>query len=203
MRHGEVYNPEGIRYGQLPGYRLSARGRDQAREAAEFLRTLSPAITEVVASPLERAVETATIVQLELGLPAPGTDARLIEPVSVFDGLSRTAALRPRHWPRLWNPLRPSWSEPFAEVALRMRAAIAEHCNARRDAAVLVVSHQTPIWITRHSYESRWPPWVTCVRCVHGSITSLRFSGEHYRGQGYWKPSQSSAGALWWLRPVA
>jgi hypothetical protein len=28
LRHGEVYNPEAILYGRIPGFRLSDNGRD-------------------------------------------------------------------------------------------------------------------------------------------------------------------------------
>ena len=38
---------------------------------------------------------------------------------------------RPAHWVHLRNPLRPSWGEPYVEIAERMLAAIA----AARDAA--------------------------------------------------------------------
>ncbi|HQV21412.1 MAG TPA: phosphoglycerate mutase family protein, partial [Gordonia sp. (in: high G+C Gram-positive bacteria)] len=34
MRHGEVYNPDGVLYGRLPGFRLSDTGRTQARTVA-------------------------------------------------------------------------------------------------------------------------------------------------------------------------
>ncbi|MGA8116806.1 MAG: histidine phosphatase family protein, partial [Actinocatenispora sp.] len=34
LRHGEVYNPEKILYGRLPGYRLSDRGVRMAEVAA-------------------------------------------------------------------------------------------------------------------------------------------------------------------------
>lgn len=35
LRHGEVYNPEGVLYGRLPGYRLSELGEQMAQRAAE------------------------------------------------------------------------------------------------------------------------------------------------------------------------
>ena len=37
LRHGEVFNPEGILYGRLPGYRLSDNGARQAGIVAAFL----------------------------------------------------------------------------------------------------------------------------------------------------------------------
>ena len=56
LRHGEVYNPEHILYGRLPGYQLSLRGRQQAELAAKFLAARP--IGYVVSSPLERARQT-------------------------------------------------------------------------------------------------------------------------------------------------
>ena len=57
MRHGEVHNPEKILYGRLPDYHLSERGRAQAQAVADWLADRD--IVYVVASPLERAQETA------------------------------------------------------------------------------------------------------------------------------------------------
>ncbi|MGC5413433.1 histidine phosphatase family protein, partial [Streptomyces sp. DT225] len=57
MRHGEVHNPEGVLYGRRPGYHLSELGRQMADRVAEHLEKRD--ITYAVASPLERAQETA------------------------------------------------------------------------------------------------------------------------------------------------
>ncbi|MGW5026591.1 histidine phosphatase family protein, partial [Streptomyces albidoflavus] len=76
MRHGEVENPSGILYGRLPGYHLSELGRKMADRVAEHLAGRD--ITHVVASPLERAQETATPVAQAHGVEL-GSDARLIE----------------------------------------------------------------------------------------------------------------------------
>ena len=66
MRHGEVHNPEGILYGRLPGYRLSERGRAQAQAVADWLADHD--IVCVVASPLQRAQETAAPIAARHGL---------------------------------------------------------------------------------------------------------------------------------------
>ena len=58
MRHGEVHNPDKILYGRLPDYHLSEKGRGQAQRVADWLADRD--IVYVVASPLERAQETAT-----------------------------------------------------------------------------------------------------------------------------------------------
>ena len=57
LRHGEVYNPDGILYGRAPGFRLSQRGRAMAERVAERIGDRD--ITHVISSPLQRARETA------------------------------------------------------------------------------------------------------------------------------------------------
>src|SRR5437016_2187139 len=60
IRHGEVHNPEGVIYAGLPGYVLSELGRAQAAATAEALRGLD--VAAIYASPLDRAMETATTI---------------------------------------------------------------------------------------------------------------------------------------------
>ncbi|KWX09566.1 hypothetical protein TR74_08805, partial [Carbonactinospora thermoautotrophica] len=125
LRHGEVYNPQGVLYGRLPGYHLSELGRKMAERVAEFLATRD--IVAVVASPLERAQETAQPIAAAHGLEVL-TDERLIEAANVFEGKTfgvGDGSLRHlRHWPHLRNPFRPSWGEPYREQVARMLAAM-------------------------------------------------------------------------------
>lgn len=60
VRHGHVHNPHNVIYGRLPGFELSAGGRQQAQAAAEVLRAES--ITAFFCSPLLRAQQTADIL---------------------------------------------------------------------------------------------------------------------------------------------
>jgi broad specificity phosphatase PhoE len=53
MRHGEVFNPTGVLYGRLPGFRLSDAGEAMARTAAAWFAERD--VTHLVASPLQRA----------------------------------------------------------------------------------------------------------------------------------------------------
>src|SRR4051812_3441114 len=66
IRHGEVHNPEGVIYAGLPGYGLSDTGRTQAAAMAEALKGLP--VTAIYASPLDRAVETATLIAQVAGV---------------------------------------------------------------------------------------------------------------------------------------
>lgn len=115
MRHGEVFNPEGILYGRLPNFRLSDKGQGQAAAVAKSL--VDNKITAVVASPLLRAQQTATPIAEVHGLTIV-TDDDLIEAGNSFEGMKVSVgdgALRdPRNWWKLRDPFTPSWGSPTA-----------------------------------------------------------------------------------------
>src|SRR5256885_7899237 len=69
MRHADVENPNRVLYGHLPGFYLSALGRAQAAAVGQSLRDRG--IKRIVHSPLERARETAEIVNGQLAAPVP------------------------------------------------------------------------------------------------------------------------------------
>ena len=66
VRHGQVENPRRVLYGRLPGYHLSLRGQAQATLLAG--RFANEPVAAVVASPLERAQQTATPIADAHGL---------------------------------------------------------------------------------------------------------------------------------------
>ena len=192
MRHGEVFNPEKVLYGRLPGYNLSDRGRAQARSAADWLA--SKDVTYVVASPLERAQQTAAPIAAVHGLDID-TDTDLIESWNDFEG-KRVApgdgALRdPRNWPKLRNPRKPSWGEPYDEIAPRMIAAL--H-RARKEAAgheAVCVSHQLPVETLRRAMTGRKLPHLPLPNsrlCNLASITSFTFDDDRLIRWGYTEP---------------
>ena len=201
LRHGEVHNPDGILYGRLDGYRLSERGRAMARRVAEHLGGRGEAaasgprrdVVHVVASPLERAQETAAPIAAEFGLEV-ATDPRFLEAENHFEGLTfgvgDGSLRRPRHWRHLWNPFRPSWGEPYTQQVARMLAGIAEARRASAGHEAVVVSHQLPIWVTRCALEGR-RLWHDPRRreCSLASLTSLRFEGERLVGIEYREPA--------------
>jgi broad specificity phosphatase PhoE len=156
LRHGEVDNPEGVLYGRLPGFHLSAAGRDMAEAAAAALRGRD--VVLVRSSPLDRAQETAKPVAAVVGCGIE-TDNRLIEPTNAFEGLTfgvGDGSLRnPKHWWLLRNPLRPSWGEPYADIAARVLAAVGEARIIADGHEAVLVSHQLPIWVTRRALEGR------------------------------------------------
>lgn len=191
LRHGEVHNPAGILYGRLPGYHLSELGRRMADRVAETVRDRP--ITHLVASPLDRAQETAAPLAAALGLPVH-TDERLIEAENVFEGLTfgvgDGALTRPRHWRHLVNPFRPSWGEPYAEQVARMLAAMARARDAALGHEALAVSHQLPIWIVRSAVEGRRLAHDPRHRqCTLASLTSFTYEGDEIVKVAYSEPA--------------
>ncbi|WP_104138291.1 histidine phosphatase family protein [Arthrobacter sp. ZGTC131] len=188
LRHGEVYNPEGVLYGRLPEFHLSELGQQMAQTLAEHFRDRAShgaKIVYLVASPLTRAQETAEPTSRALSLDIH-TDQRIIEAENHFEGLKVTKAelRRLRHWPKLVNPLRPSWGEPYKDQAARVREAVqdarAKAIELGGDGAeAIMVSHQLPIWATRLSAEGK-PLWHDPRKreCTLTSLTSLIFDGD-------------------------
>jgi broad specificity phosphatase PhoE len=191
LRHGEVYNPEKILYGRLPGYRLSELGVQMAKAAAVALAERN--VVHVVASPLERAQQTAEPIAAQFNLPI-AVDDRLIESANWFEGKRISpgdGALRdPRNWWVLRNPLTPSWGEAYATIAERMFAALHAARAAAEGAEAVCVSHQLPIWTLRR-YVERKRLWHDPRRrqCALASLTSFHFEGTKVVGIGYQEPA--------------
>ncbi len=191
VRHGEVANPDHILYGRLPGYHLSEAGRQMAKAAADFLADRD--VTVLRSSPMERARESAEPIAAEFGLPVV-VDDRLIEAANRFEGLrfgvGDGALGQPRYWKYLCNPFRPSWGEPYAEVAARMLAAVRAAAAAARGHEAVCVSHQLPIWVTRCSVMGH-RLWHDPRRrqCALGSVTSFTLVGDQVTGVAYHEPS--------------
>jgi len=145
VRHGEAAgNAAGLLLGRTDSP-LTAHGRAQA---AGLTGTLGP-VARLVSSPLARARDTAQA--LGLGLPVE-VDERWIE-MDYGELEGRPLGSVPRSvWAR-WRAdtgFRPPGGESLADVGARVRAACHElfghdGAGARTDAAVVVVSHVSPI----------------------------------------------------------
>ena len=191
LRHGEVHNPGKILYGRLPGFRLSDAGMGMAEKAAGWFAGRD--VTLLVSSPLERAQQTAAPIAEVLSLPVQ-IDDRLIEAGNAFEGLRvgvGDGALRqPQHWWKLRNPFRPSWGEPYVEIAARMLAAVEAARDTARGHEAVLVSHQLPIWTLRLHLEGR--RYVHDPRrreCSLASVTSVLYDGDRMDSIAYAEPA--------------
>lgn len=191
LRHGEVHNPDGVLYGRRDGFHLSDLGNRMAQRVADAIGERD--IVHLVSSPLERAQETARPLATARGLSIV-TDERVIESENKFEGAQfgqgRNALRHPSSWRHLWNPLKPSWGEPYKQVVARMLAAVTDARTAAAGHEAVVVSHQLPIWITRLHVENRSflhdPRRRQCTLC---SLTSLHFVGDRLTQVAYSEPA--------------
>ncbi|GFG73359.1 histidine phosphatase family protein [Mycobacterium botniense] len=191
VRHGEVYNPDGVLYGRLPEFHLSEKGKQQAAAVADALADRD--IVAVIASPLQRAQETAAPIAARHGL-AVDTDPDLIESTNVLQGRKLSpgsgAWRDPRVWWHLRNPFTPSWGEPYTQIAARMVTAVDKARARAAGHEVVCVSHQLPIWTLRlqltgkrlwHNPRRR--------RCAIASVTTLIYDGDRLVDVVYTTPA--------------
>ncbi len=194
VRHGQVENPRRVLYGRLPGYHLSARGRAQAELLAGHFAGAQ--LAAVLASPLERAQQTAAPIAAAHGLEVR-TDLRLIENSTIFEGAAGNLAWYILRQPKLWWKLRdlraPSWGERNVDMVERVHAvvdAVREEFAGRQ---VVLVSHQAPIWVARLAFERRrLSHWPGRRRCTLASVTTLTFDGDQLAGVGYAEPAAAA-----------
>jgi broad specificity phosphatase PhoE len=191
VRHGEVHNPDGILYGRIPGFHLSELGHAMAEVAAASLD--GHPVAALYASPLQRAQESAAPWAQRFGLPID-TEERIIEPHNWFEGrkFEFPGALRhPSAWPKLVNPLRPSWGEPYKSVESRMLAAIAAAWAKPEGGEVVMVSHQMPIVMVARSVKGmRLFHDPRNRRCTLSSITTLARDGDRFVEVDYQEPAR-------------
>jgi len=174
VRHGEVFNPDGILYGRLPGFGLSKLGHRMAQAAADELQQRSRPVSALRVSPLQRTRESAAPIAAAFAVE-PEIDESIIEPTNRFEGTRMKLAVRkPAYWPYLVNPLRPSWGEPYKSIERRMLAAVEQAFDSVDSGDVVLVSHQLPIWVTHLSVAGeRFPHDPRKRRCALSSITSF------------------------------
>lgn len=194
VRHGEVYNPSRILYGRLPGYRLSGFGIDQAATTAKYLAdTYGADIGYLAASPLERAQQTAQPIARDLNLDV-ASDDRLIEAGNRFEGQQVAGGAKrifaPQNWPLLWNPLRPSWGEPYRQIAHRMVAAVTAAAAAADGREAVCVTHQLPVAVLRRlTLGQRLWHDPRHRNCALASVTTFAVEGDTVAYVGYAEPA--------------
>ena len=174
---------------------LSARGERQASALGRWFAEQPAAArpTVVIASPYLRAVRTAERVAAAGGTArgepfAPGEllfDERLREKeLGLFYRLTRAGieARHPEHWAlrlqlgRFW--FRPPGGESWADVALRLRAALHDIGREHAGERVLVVCHQVVVLCARYVLERMSESEIVHVARTHDvancSVTSYR-----------------------------
>jgi Fructose-2,6-bisphosphatase len=192
VRHGEVHNPEKILYGRIPGYRLSARGRNQTAASAAAFRGHD--VTYLAASPLQRAQETAEPFADVTGLQVI-TDADLLEAGNRFEGLRtkgwRSQLWNPVRWQLMTHPSQPSWGEHYTDIEARMMNAVERARLAAEGHEAILISHQLPIVCVQRGVRGQKLSHNPATRqCDLASVTSLIFRDSSIVGIDYTEPAQ-------------
>jgi broad specificity phosphatase PhoE len=193
VRHGQVHNPDKVLYGRLPHFRLSDAGERMAQAVADYFVAEQIPVHRVIASPLERAQQTAAPIAAAFDLPVD-TEQRIIEAGNIYEGEPLQSGakdfIHPRNWWRLRNPWTPSWGEPYREQAARMWAAINDAAAATPNGDTVMVSHQLPIWVARVAFTKG--SYVHDPRkreCALGSVTSFTFEEGKAVSMSYASPA--------------
>lgn len=179
VRHGEVFNPDGVLYGRSAGFGLSDLGKTMASLTSQTLLQDRDMIGALWVSPLQRTRESAAVLVEELDIE-PQYEDRLLEAQNHFEGKVLAREIRnPASWRFLWNPARPSWGEKYTEILARMKHAIKEASDSVDGKDIVFVTHQLPIWMV-HRHVQRERLWHNPQhrRCSLSSITTLSFSDQ-------------------------
>ena len=148
IRHGQVENPQKIVYGRQRGWRLSDRGRAEAEAVARHLG--GRPIARIYTSPLERAMQTATVIAGTCGGEVEPRDD-LLEALlcAPWEGRPWREVKRERsgEWARyLFRPLEVGGvAEDLRALATRMESALRAIAAAHPDQQVVAVSHGDPL----------------------------------------------------------
>jgi broad specificity phosphatase PhoE len=91
----------------------------------------------------------------------------------------------------VYHPFRPSWGEPYTEIAARIMAAVEAARDAARGHEALAVSHQLPIWTARSLATGRrlWHD-PRKRQCALASLTSFTYLGDDLVSVSYEEPAR-------------
>jgi broad specificity phosphatase PhoE len=137
VRHGQVFNPENILYGRMPGYHLSELGREQAAAAGKYLSGES--LDAIYSSPMERAQETAGLIIAAQKRPLTlQIDERLNEVHTPFDGYSHPDLEKIQH--DIYTGTADEFEKPH-DIRRRLLAFIADARQRHPSGKIAIVSH--------------------------------------------------------------
>jgi broad specificity phosphatase PhoE len=146
IRHGDTELTGRVLYGRMPGVHLSAEGHRQAEALAKSIASRYQ-IEQIVASPLERAIETARHLSDAVNLPIATHEGIIEIDYGVWLGQSFDEIRESSHWEhynRLRSLLGPPEGELMLEVQTRAWNALREIMkpyDGTDDVTLAVVSH--------------------------------------------------------------
>lgn len=191
IRHGRTHLTESKRISGRGGEdpKLSDLGRIDARMAAQAVAQIGKSgpwsflnpVSAIVASPIQRTLDTANIIANEIGLSV-STNENIAE-ISFGDWDGSTNEEVKQNWPEEFAAWQGSWEiappngESLAEFDARVMKGLFEIVDSNAGKTVAVVSHVMPIrGIARRAVDggvsAYWSPQISPC-----SISILRFWG--------------------------
>ncbi|MHB1525591.1 MAG: histidine phosphatase family protein [Candidatus Dormibacteria bacterium] len=193
VRHCDVENPNRVIYGHLPNFGLSAKGRSQGRILGRFL--LNAAVQALYCSPLQRALETAALIEESFQPPLPlhrrpslieAEFGRYLQGTRYQDIIWR----RPRWIIHMFWPGLARGDESMGAMYRRVRSAIQEGLEAHPGSSFACISHGDPIQAFWATVDHR-PPWALHrLQCAKGGLLVLRFRGGELFHKQYLSPER-------------
>lgn len=181
IRHGEnEYVRTGKMPGRLPGIHLNPRGRAQALALAQALQNIP--FRAVYASPLERAIETATPLAQSQGLEIFSRPALLDTDVGEWTGMDFKSLRELPEWQQVQR--QPSrFTFPGGESFLQLQNRLVTEIEALAAAhqpkeALAIVFHADPVKLVAAHYLGLPLENFQRLTCDTGSVTALALN-EH------------------------
>jgi broad specificity phosphatase PhoE len=194
VRHGEVFNPNHVVYGDLPGFHLSAIGVQQVHCTGVHLRRTM--LDLIVSSPLDRARESSAAIARHHAVDSV-IDDRLTESGQFPHWTGHRWEAIPDLFPQelagyLADASRVETSERLSEVAARYRSVV-EEAVARGHTGIVIVGHQDPVQAIRLSLTGRPLGELRLDPPVHGEVFTLsRSDGRDWIERSRWSPPASA-----------
>lgn len=153
---------------------LNDTGRDQAREAAG--RLTGTHVDRIIASPMQRAAETASIVAATKDLPVTHDDRLKERYFGAFDGML-LSEIREQHGVgdgvSIWSLDSPE-AEPFDVALTRTIDSLCEHLADSNDSVLFVAHGALFTLLTEHLFS---------VRMQSANATPYRV----FKDEGVWR----------------
>ena len=162
IRHAESEGNRDQVFTATPHVPLTSRGEEQARAAADWLRSRHTPV-HVVSSPYTRARQTAAIIAEILGVPVVVEEDLRERDYGRLAGQAysspRPGYERERYW--LW---RPEGGETLEEVLVRVGSVLDRVAAAAGNDDIVVVSHGAVMMAAHRHVTGAWPPAGRVVR---------------------------------------
>jgi broad specificity phosphatase PhoE len=178
MRHGEVDNPHDVWYGNLKGFPMSARGREQVRLAAEKLRATGPYIAALSYSPRLRTTQSAEIAARVLDAGDVVADEDLHEwQTGAWEGRPAKDLYEKSGY--YGTPMRIPGPETLEDMAKRVRKVVDKLRRKHQDGDILIVGHREPLVSYLMALLRR--PWekIHDFEMPHAAVWKIKFDDKN------------------------